>query len=88
MSKMITEATCEKIAVKMQSPEMRRHLRVIALQQRNIGLRNTKLTLGQVREIRAYLASGMQGKDIAALYGVSGAQISRIKNGNRWRKES
>lgn len=53
----------------------------------NIGAVNgqAKLTDAQVLEIRAKLAEGIQGKVLAAQYGVGNPTISRIKNADGWR---
>ncbi|WP_420876199.1 HNH endonuclease [Pseudomonas kermanshahensis] len=38
-----------------------------------------------VREVMRSLALGMTGAQVSALTGVSRSQVSRIKNGRRWR---
>lgn len=43
-----------------------------------------KLTLGQVQQIREKASSGATGRQLAHEFGISTAQISRIKNGTRW----
>lgn len=42
------------------------------------------LTEDKVREIKALIASGMQGKDIAERFGVHKATISDIRQGKTW----
>jgi hypothetical protein len=37
-----------------------------------------------VRKVRAAFNSGLTGKAIAEMFGLSTAQVSRIKNGKRW----
>lgn len=44
----------------------------------------TKLTPGNVREIRARIAAGHRHIDIAADYGVGANVVGRIKSGQRW----
>jgi hypothetical protein len=43
-----------------------------------------KLSARDVAEIRAALARGRRGKDLAGQYEVSPNAISRIKNGQTW----
>jgi hypothetical protein len=43
-----------------------------------------KLTDEKVREIRALLAHGVPGKDIATHYGIGQATVSAIKHGRTW----
>lgn len=48
-----------------------------------------KLTAEQVKEIRAVLAEGVEtGRSLAKRFGVHPMQISRIKNGQRWKNEN
>jgi predicted transcriptional regulator len=42
-----------------------------------------KLSAAEVIEIRAN-EQGLKGYELAVLYGVSQAQISRIRSGTRW----
>lgn len=44
----------------------------------------SKLAEHQVLDIRAQRARGVPIKDVAAAFGVSQAQVSRIANGTRW----
>lgn len=44
----------------------------------------SKLTDGKVQEIKRLLAEGVEGATIAAMFGMSRAQISRIKTGKMW----
>lgn len=45
--------------------------------------RNSKLSTADVASLRAALASGETGRSVAARFGISPAQVSRIKNGTR-----
>lgn len=45
---------------------------------------NSKLTLGDVEQIRAWLAKGWSCTMLAASYGVTQQQISNIKLGKSW----
>jgi DNA invertase Pin-like site-specific DNA recombinase len=49
---------------------------------RGVDATSVKLTEAQVREVR--VAGGLQ-REIAAAYGISQMQVSRIKRGVRWR---
>lgn len=53
----------------------------------NIGVVNgaAKLTPEAVRGIRLLLVAGVQGKEIAACYGVGQMTVSAIKSGRTWR---
>lgn len=44
----------------------------------------SKLTEGQVREMRALHGVGWSGKDLCDKYGMSKASVSRIVNGKTW----
>lgn len=48
---------------------------------------NAKLTSGAVAEIRRLAETGMQQKDIAALFGVSGTAVHKIIHRKRWAKD-
>jgi hypothetical protein len=53
---------------------------------REYGIRgNTKLTIDEVKTIRAMLAQGTTLKALALKFGVSDMQIHRIKTGENWR---
>lgn len=60
-------------------------VRKLAAQAHGTEKGTAKLTDVQVLEIRAKLAGGVQGKVLAAEYGVGKATISVIKNAKSWR---
>ena len=43
-----------------------------------------KLTVDDVRKIKELLKTGMYGKDVAAMFSISGATVSEIKTGKIW----
>lgn len=65
---------------KEQAADRARH-GTLASGERNGG---AKLTNKQARSIRSRLSQGAQGTELAALFGVSIATVSRIKNGVRY----
>ena len=52
-----------------------------------VGSRNglAKLTEGDIPKIRALIAQGVMGKDIAVQFGMSRTAISNIKTNTKWR---
>lgn len=44
-----------------------------------------KLCERSVKLIRQFLSQGIMGKEIAITYGISRAQVSRIKNNKKWK---
>lgn len=60
-----------------------------AVKGRHVSLRGdggnaAKLTVGDVREIKAALGEGMSGVELARRYGVTDGAISHIKTGFHW----
>lgn len=59
------------------------HLEPVTVRENTLRGRTPKLTTEQVAAIRA--ATHLQGKEIARIYGMSEAQISRIRNEHQWK---